>query len=547
MRAAIYVRVSTDEQAQSAEVQERDARRFVDARGWHVVEVYRDVGVSGAEWDARPEIARARVDVEREPRPWDVLVVRDLDRVGRDTARTLLFVEVVLAAGARVIEYSTATEAKGDPMARATIALRGVFAEMERGMISARVRGDHEDRARRGVVTGGVVYGYRNTRVGNDVLREVEPHEAAIVREVFERRAAGEGYRSLAQDLNARGIPSPHAGRRGTGSWSPSTLVEMLRRPLYIGRVEWGATRKGYRLGTKVRTPQRREDVIATDAPHLRIVDDDLWQRVRSHDSATRIAQGRGLRRAPPRYMLTGFVRCGGCGGPVSVQRGRWGSTTIPLYGCHWHRDRGASVCAVSSRRPVAEVDRVVAAWITREVLSADAVSYVVQRVRAEVEAMARAGVDELAVARLASELARVETEGQRLAAAVAAGGDLELLVTELRARQTRARTLREEIVRARAPGVDLGGIDWQRVEREARARVDDLAALFARDPAGAREVMSALLPTPLSFTPTREQGARGARWLLTGEAATGVMLASPEGIAHNNTLDNRVRARLVA
>ncbi len=545
MRAALYVRVSTDEQAQSAEVQERDGRRFCDARGWTIVEVYRDVGVSGAEWDARPEIARARRDIEREPRPWDILVVRDLDRVGRDTARTLLFVEVVLAAGARVMEYSTGAEAKGDPMARATIALRGVFAEMERGMISARVRGDHEDRARRGVVTGGVVYGYRNVRVGNDVLREVEPREAAVVREVYERRAAGEGYREIAKDLNARAIPPPRAGRRGTGSWAPSTLLEILRRPLYVGRLEWGATRKGYRLGTKVRTPQRREDVIATDAPHLRIIEDALWQRVRAHDSAARGAAGKPLKRAPPRYLLTGFVRCAACGGPVSVQRGRWGSTTIPLYGCHWHRDRGASVCAVASRRPVVEVDRVVTDWITREVLSADAVRYTLARVRAEVEAMARGGVDEVAEARLSAELARVETESQRLAGAIAAGGEMESLVIELRARHARARSLRDDLAKIRAPRVDLGAIDWRRIEAEARTRLDDLAALFARDASGAREVLGALIPSPLTFTPTREHGGRGARWVLAGEV-TGVMCASPEGIAQSATLGS-IAARLVA
>lgn len=542
MRAAIYVRVSTDEQAQSAEAQERDARRWCEAHGWSVVEVYRDVGVSGAEWDTRPEIARARRDVERRPRPWDGLIVRDLDRIGRDISRTLMFVEVVLAHGARVFEYSTNAEAKGDPQARAMLAMRGVFAEMERGMIAARVRGDHEDRARRGVVTGGTVYGYRNERRAEGVVRVIHPDEAAVVREIFERRARGDGIRTITQDLNARAVPSPHAGRRGTGSWAPSTVHGVLQRQLYRGVSEWGRVRKSYRLGTKIRTRQQGPE-LTTEVPALRIVDEDLWDRAHARDNAKRVDQGRPMLHGRAKYLLTGHLRCAACGGPVGVRRGRWGTDTIPLYGCHWHRDRGDSVCAVASARPTTEVDRVVVEWISREVLSADVVRAVVAGVRREVEAMMSAEVDHGAVDRMRGELARIEGEAKRLAVAVAQGGDLEMLVTELRQRQARARSLREEIARAAAPTAKVAALDWPRVEREALDRLGALTDLFARDLLGAREVLEALLPTPLSFEPVRLPGHRGARWLLTGAAVTGGMFASPEGPGQTCTLS----ARLVA
>lgn len=551
MRVAIYARVSTDEQAQSAEAQERDARRFCESRGWSVVEVYRDIGVSGAEWDSRPEIARARLDIEREPRPWDALVVRDLDRIGRDTARTLLFVEVVLAAGARVFEYSTGLEAKGDPMARATIALRGVFAEMERGMISARTRGSHESRARQGIVTGGTVFGYRNERRGpGEVARVIAPDEAAIVREIFERRAAGEGYRTIARDLNTRAIPSPHAGRRGSGSWAPSTLLAMLRRPLYRGIVEWGRMRKAYRLGTKVRTRQVDAELVTTEAPELRIIDDDLWARVRAQDGDARVAQGRPAKRGRAAYLMIGHMRCSSCGGPVAVRRGRWGATTVPVYACHWHRDRGDAVCAVASARPVSEVDRVISEWIRDEVLSPEVSRAVLARVRLEVEAMARADLDTAAVERVSAELLRVEGEASRLAAAVAKGGDLDVLLVELRQRQARTTGLRAELTRLRAPALDLVGLDWRIIEREASVRLAALAELFARDLGGAREVLAALLPTPLTFSPVKLPGYRGARWEVSGVAVTGGMFVSPAGPAHSRTLNGlepRIEARLVA
>ena len=247
MRAAIYARVSTDEQANSIETQEREGRRFAEARGWHVAEVYRDEGASGAEWVNRPEIGRLLRDVDRKPRPWDVLLVRDQDRLGRDAARTVLAIATVLDAGARVIEYSTGHEAQSDPMARMMVSVRGAFGELERAMIAKRTRDAHQSMARQGRVTGGRVYGYRNVRSDAGVHHEVDPDQANVVRDLFERHAAGESVRALAHDLNRRGIPSPHSRHAGAETWSPSVLHAMLHNGRYLGRIEWGKKRKGYK------------------------------------------------------------------------------------------------------------------------------------------------------------------------------------------------------------------------------------------------------------------------------------------------------------
>lgn len=51
-RAAVYLRVSTDEQRESLDAQERGARQWCERTGASVVAVYRDEGVSGAEWDS---------------------------------------------------------------------------------------------------------------------------------------------------------------------------------------------------------------------------------------------------------------------------------------------------------------------------------------------------------------------------------------------------------------------------------------------------------------------------------------------------------------
>src|SRR6516162_6344790 len=79
-RAAIYVRVSTD--AQTVENQIRELRRIAERRGWEVVEVYTDAGVSGAKGRAqRPGLDRMLKDAGR--RNFDVVMAWAIDRLGR--------------------------------------------------------------------------------------------------------------------------------------------------------------------------------------------------------------------------------------------------------------------------------------------------------------------------------------------------------------------------------------------------------------------------------------------------------------------------------
>jgi len=98
-------------------------------------------------------------------------------------------------------------------------------------------------------VAGGRVYGYRNVRNGQGfVYRAIDQVEAGIVRRIFQQYADGVGMLTIAHTLNADAVPSP---RKGSGSWTPTAIREMLRRPLYAGIMTWNKTQKVTRRGTK--------------------------------------------------------------------------------------------------------------------------------------------------------------------------------------------------------------------------------------------------------------------------------------------------------
>jgi DNA invertase Pin-like site-specific DNA recombinase len=79
-RAALYVRVSTD--AQTLENQIRELRQVARRRGWDVVEVYSDAGISGAKGrNGRPGLDSMLKDACR--RTFDIVMAWSIDRLGR--------------------------------------------------------------------------------------------------------------------------------------------------------------------------------------------------------------------------------------------------------------------------------------------------------------------------------------------------------------------------------------------------------------------------------------------------------------------------------
>lgn len=144
---------------------------------------------------------------------------------------------------------------------------------------------------------------------------------AVILVEIFTRYAGGDGLRSIAKTLNARSVPPPSAGARGTGSWSTSALWAILRRTRYAGVLEWNRFEKMYRKGTKVRVKREAHEWIRIETPYLRIVSDELFAaaqaQMRKKNEVSTPAKAKKLNGGrPPSYLLSGVARCAICGGP---------------------------------------------------------------------------------------------------------------------------------------------------------------------------------------------------------------------------------------
>ena len=135
-RAALYVRVSTD--AQTLENQIRALRQVAERRGWNVVEVYRDAGISGAKGrNGRPGLDSMLKDASR--RKFDIVMAWAIDRVGRSLSDLLDTIQHLEACGVDLYLDQQAIDTT-TPMGKLVFQLTGAFAEFERTMIRQRIK-----------------------------------------------------------------------------------------------------------------------------------------------------------------------------------------------------------------------------------------------------------------------------------------------------------------------------------------------------------------------------------------------------------------------
>jgi DNA invertase Pin-like site-specific DNA recombinase len=131
----MYLRVSTD--GQQTEHQRRQLEEVANLRGWNIVQVYEDAGVSGAKGrSGRPSFDAMLKDATR--KRFDLIAAWSVDRLGRSLQDLLQFLDEIKAVGCDLYLHQQAVDTT-TPSGRALFQMMGVFAEFERSMIRERV------------------------------------------------------------------------------------------------------------------------------------------------------------------------------------------------------------------------------------------------------------------------------------------------------------------------------------------------------------------------------------------------------------------------
>ena len=524
--AAIYSRKSTDQTGvaddqRSVTRQVEHAKDYATMKAWRVDDqfVYVDDNVSGAEFANRPGFVRMMAALK--PRaPFDVLIMSEESRLGRESIETAFALKQLVQADVRVFFYLEDRERTLDsPTDKIMMSLTAFADELEREKARQRTYDAMLAKAKAGHVTGGRVFGYDNVRVNSHVERRINDTEAATVRRIFELCGAGNGYTRIAKALNAEGAPTPRPQQGRPAGWAPTSIKEVLDRRLYIGEVVWNKTRKRDRWGQHRTSDRPESEWLRQSAPALRIVSEPIWNAAQSRLAAIRSrldTTGRRRRDVESRYLLSGFARCGLCGGsffPVSRSHGKQRRF---FYACGAHYKRGPHVCENALVQSMEQIDDAVLRAIGGDVLRPAVIMAIVDGVIAKLSPTSR----KRTIARHRKDLAQVDRETTNLTKAIAAGGPIDPLVAELKACQER----RDGLVSAidAAEGVDLRRFDRKAIERTVRQELTQWRSLLTGNVGDGRQLLREVLVGPLTFTPEgdvyRFEGEAGVGKLLSGK-----------------------------
>ena len=254
--AAIYARVSSDQQKENHTIQSQTAAliEYAKTHGYAVPSPwqFQDEGYSGATL-LRPGLEAVR-DLAATGQIAAVLVYSP-DRLSRKYAYQVLLAEEFSRGGVELVFLQAPSGAT--PEDQLLVQFQGMIAEYERAQIAERSRRGKRHRARQGSINVlcGAPYGYRYVKKSDTAAAyyQVVEAEAAVVRTIFSWYArTGLSIGAITRELNQRQIPT----RSGNGRWERSTVWGILGNPAYHGRACFGKT--GMRLRQRITRPQRQ-------------------------------------------------------------------------------------------------------------------------------------------------------------------------------------------------------------------------------------------------------------------------------------------------
>jgi site-specific DNA recombinase len=330
-----YARYSTERQTeQSIETQIDLGKKFVADHGWKLVEIYSDSASSGTNFHSRPGIQNLLSHVKRGG--IDIVLCLSVDRLSRDVEHSSRILKDL-----SYHDCAIWTVQGGQATSHIELHIRSSLNHemIEQGRY--RTREGMRTATQKGKATTRLSYGYslgqRRDANGDRIKgeREINPEQAAVIKEIYEAYASGVSPANIAADLNARNIPAPKGkywrddtirghGKRQTG---------ILNNPLYIGKIVWNRQkyRKNPQSERRVSKLNEQSEWEQVSASELAIIDQDLWNRVKQRQLATlsnfeKINSNPLNRTHRPRYLLSGLLECAECAGSYSITgKGRYG------------------------------------------------------------------------------------------------------------------------------------------------------------------------------------------------------------------------------
>jgi len=286
MKAALYIRVSTEEQAEegfSIPAQSKQLSEYCVKNGIEVFKIYADEGLSGQK-ENRPQFQQMVKDAEK--KLFNIILVHKFDRFARKVELSQRIKRQLKAAGINVVSITEPIE--DSPIGFFQEGILELIAEYYVKNLAAESKKGHVERASQGLHNGSVPFGYRIDHTV-PALMSINYEQAKTVKLIFDLYInKGYGCTKIARLLNESSTPSPVEN-----VWSFYTVNRIVKNPKYAGYIEYdGVIYEG-----------KHEPIIDKETHNLvkQYLKDRTWKR-----------EYRGINFE--RFTMLGLLRCGYCG-----------------------------------------------------------------------------------------------------------------------------------------------------------------------------------------------------------------------------------------
>ena len=350
----LYQRISRDDPTNEGESnsilnQRRMLEKYAEENELAPYESISDDGYSGTGW-ARPGWEQIVELIEAGK--VSALVVKNLDRMGRDHLRVGLYMEQFKERGVRFIAISDGIDtARGDDFTP----FRAILAEWYAKDCSRKVKAVFQNKGNSGKpLCTTPIYGF--LKDPNDKnKRIIDPEAAEVVRRIFHMTIEGIGPFQIAHIFCNEKIERPSYYYVRTGqlpmskrcdperkyNWDGSAVVKLIQNPAYKGdMVNFRTTKPSYKNKRSVKNP--KENWVVYEDYYPVIVERETWELAQKLRKTKRKTPSLG---AP--NPLTGMLSCAQCGAKMSNRRGvrknadENGESRVPRvdsYGCSANR-----------------------------------------------------------------------------------------------------------------------------------------------------------------------------------------------------------------
>lgn len=350
-RVAGYRRVSMRDQldGHSLEAQEVHIRQYAEARGWEVVQIYTDAGLSAKKDSHRP--ALSQLMAEAQAGKFNAIIVDKIDRFYRHLNGLLKALDELNSLGTSFVSVQEQLDFT-TPWGKLTLTMLGMLAEIYIDNLRQETRKGKRQRARKGLWNGSLTFGYCRGLCshcthpsgkdycpsfgkpdrGDGKILIPHPIESMAVKLIYQWYASGKysmgqitdmlnQYECLLEDGRHVKFRNKNMLKRAEaeGCFTKDSLRGLLQRVFYIGKVPY--------YGPKPNGKKRKriDYVEIYPGQHQAIVDEETYRRVQ--DVRALMEHNSRFRHGKPVnvFPLSGMLRCGQCGGMMRAVSGESG------------------------------------------------------------------------------------------------------------------------------------------------------------------------------------------------------------------------------